>query len=200
MTLRRKILISAGLVFVSLIAILYFVTQSLLMHSFTNLEEKSAQDNVERAVNALNNDLQSLATVTSDWAAWDDTYAFIENANQDFAESNLGDSTFTTLRLNLVLFINSSGEIVYSKAFDLANKQETAVPQALPGYLNPGGLLATRLDPQSITRGIILLPEEPLLFASHPILTSDGKGPVRGTLILGRYLDDSEIGRLAEQT
>jgi len=39
-----------------------------------------------------------------------------------------------------------------------------------------------------------------MLIASQPILTSEDEGPVRGTLIMGRYLDANEIEWLAEQT
>jgi PAS domain S-box-containing protein len=39
-----------------------------------------------------------------------------------------------------------------------------------------------------------------MLIASQPILTSQGEGPIRGALIMGRYLDSAEIGRVAEIT
>ncbi|MCP4548486.1 MAG: hypothetical protein GY835_18670, partial [bacterium] len=45
---------------------------------------------------------------------------------------------------------------------------------------------------------ILLLPENPLLVASRPILTSVKEGPIRGTLVVGRYLDDAELERLSE--
>ena len=35
--------------------------------------------------------------------------------------------------------------------------------------------------------------------ASGPILTSEGKGPSRGRVVLGRLLDDAAIARLGEQ-
>ena len=141
-----------------------------------------------------------MKTLTYDWAVWDDTYAFIENANQEYIKSNLVDGTFTTLNLNLMLFINTSGQMVYSKAFNLNNKEEVAVPQELLAYLTPGSYLVKRSDPQSVVSGIILLPENPMLIVSYPILTSEGEGPINGTLIVGRYLDADKINRLAEQT
>jgi diguanylate cyclase (GGDEF)-like protein len=42
-----------------------------------------------------------------------------------------------------------------------------------------------------------MLPEGPLLFAARPILTSERKGPTRGTVIMGRYLDAGEVDRLS---
>jgi hypothetical protein len=36
--------------------------------------------------------------------------------------------------------------------------------------------------------GMFLLPEGPLIVTARPILTSEGKGPSHGVLIMGRYL------------
>ncbi len=200
MTLRRKTLMTVSAVFIGLLTILYFISQTLLMRSFTKLEEQSARQSVEQALNALSHDLFMLKAVTTDWAVWDDTYVFIEDVNKNYIRTNLVDGSFTGLRLNFMLFINSSGRMVYSKAFDLSNEEEMAVPQSLLSYLTPGDPLVSHSDPESIVSGIILLPEDPMLIVSSPILTSEEEGPIRGALIFGRYLDSSEIERLAELT
>lgn len=46
----------------------------------------------------------------------------------------------------------------------------------------------------------MLLPEGPMLISSRPILTSKGEGPIRGTIIFGRYLNASGIEALARTT
>ncbi|GAH42577.1 unnamed protein product, partial [marine sediment metagenome] len=88
-----------------------------------------------------------------DWASWDDTYDFIEDANDEYIESNLIDGTFTELRLNLMLFINSSGQIVFGKAFDLYNEEEISIPQSLSEYLSANDLLLHHPDTESSIRG-----------------------------------------------
>ena len=129
MTLRRKTLMTVGIVFIGLVIILYFISQTLLMRSFTQLEEQRTRQNVEQALNALSNDILTMKTVSYDWAVWDDTYAFIEDVNQNYIETNLVTGTFTELRLNFMLFINASGRMVYSKAFDLHSKKEPLEPK-----------------------------------------------------------------------
>ncbi|WP_329609980.1 putative bifunctional diguanylate cyclase/phosphodiesterase [Microaerobacter geothermalis] len=49
-------------------------------------------------------------------------------------------------------------------------------------------------------KGIVLLPEGPILVASKPVLTSRYEGPIRGTLIMARNLDEDEIRYLSQQT
>jgi len=48
--------------------------------------------------------------------------------------------------------------------------------------------------------GILALPKGLMLIASQPILTSEGKGPIKGMLLMGRYLTDLEIKRLSAKT
>ena len=48
--------------------------------------------------------------------------------------------------------------------------------------------------------GIILLPEGPLLVAITPIINSAREGPVRGALMMGRFLDTIELNRFAKIT
>ena len=146
MTLRVKTLIIIGAMLISLIAILYAVSQSIMLGSFRELEKEDTSKNVERALGALSDDISSLVTMTRDWATWDDTYNFIENANTAYIEANPTDETIKGLRVNVMLFINSSGQIVFSKAFDLQKEQDVPVPAELAGiyfsrkypYASPG--------------------------------------------------------------
>ena len=200
MTLRKKTLLIISVTFLSLAVILYFISQHILLDSFTKLEEQNTRQNVERVLRALSNELYSLESIVGDWAAWDDTYAFIEDANAEYIRSNLIDGTFTELRLNLMMFIHSSGRAVFVKAFDLYSEGEISIPFSLQEHLAANDPLVTRPNIESGIRGIVLLTEGPMLVASQPILTSEDEGPIRGTLIVGRYLDAAEIERLAEQT
>jgi len=164
---------TVGIAIIGLLIIQYVISQITLVHSFTELEEQYARQDVERATSALSNDLLTLNATVDDWAAWDDTYNFIEDANNEYIESNLVDGTFTNLRLNLMLFINSSGQIVYGKAFNLQNEEEIPVPQALQEHLSATDLLVHHPDTESSITGIVLLPEAPMLIASQPLLTSE---------------------------
>ena len=45
--------------------------------------------------------------------------------------------------------------------------------------------------------GIITLDEGPMLFSSHPIVKSDFSGPVRGNLVVGRFINEGLIGQIS---
>jgi len=200
MTLRKKTLYIIGVTFLSLILILYFISENILLDGLAEIEEENTHQSVERALSVLSNDLSSLEATADDWASWDDTYAFIEDANPDYIESNLTDETFIGLGLNFILFIDTSGEVVFGKAFDLHNEEEVPVSRSLQGYLSANDSLWRHPDTESSITGILLLAETSVLIASQPILTSEDEGPIRGALIMGYYLDATNIDRLGETT
>ncbi|MEA3340371.1 MAG: PAS domain S-box protein [Chloroflexota bacterium] len=195
--MRKRTLITIGATFASLVLMLYFISRIILMESFTELEERYVRRDVERAQSALSNELAALDTLLFDWAAWDDTYTFIKDVDEKYIESNLVDETFTGYRLNLILFVNSSGQIVFGKGFDLYSDEEMPVSPSLQEHLTKAALLR-HPDVESSITGIVLLSEGPLLIASRPILTSEEEGPIRGTMLMGRYLTPREVERLAQ--
>lgn len=200
MTLRTKTIIIVAAALVTLSAAVYISSRAVLLHSFARLEEEATRRDVQRVLTALDNQLRELDTTADDWAAWDDTYQFMSTGDPGYVESNLVDGTFVALRLNALLLVDPSGEMVFGKAFDLRSEEEIPLPQSLLAYLTVDGLLSPAGEPGSYARGLLQAPEGPLLAASRPILTSTDQGPPRGWLIMARSLDSTEVERLAEVT
>jgi diguanylate cyclase (GGDEF)-like protein/PAS domain S-box-containing protein len=199
MTLRKRTLIVIGVTIMALIAAIHVTSRLILLDSFVHLERQDTEENVERALSALSDELSVLDATAADWASWDDTYQFMEDTNPQYVESNLPDDTFVTLRLNLMLLVDSSGSLTLGKAFDL-DEEEVAVPQSVFQHLSSGALLPDPGDTDTGVKGILLLPQGPMLVASRAILTSEDEGPARGALVMGRYLDSAEISLLARTT
>jgi len=200
MKLRKKTLLFTGITMICLLAFLYIVSSTFLMNGFIQVEQEDTSKNVQRANDAFSDDINQLGTMTRDWAWWDDTYQFIEDNNPEYIESNPTDETLDGLRINLILYFNSTGEIVFSKGYDLENSSETPIPESLLSLFYTNNSILIQKNTEQNLKGLVLLPEKPLLVASYPILTSKGEGPVRGTLIFGRYMDENEIVRLSEIT
>jgi PAS domain S-box-containing protein len=200
MTLRSKTLIIVSATTFSLILILYGASQGILMGSFTRLEKQFARQNIERAMAALSNEIATLDWFAHNLAAWDDTYAFVQSLSDEYVQSNLMDEALINKQLSLILFVDADDQIVFGRAYDLHNERQLPVPQSLRAHLSKRAPLLRHGDAESHVAGILLLPEGPLTVASRPILTSAKEGPIRGTLIVGRYLDDVELERLSETT
>jgi PAS domain S-box-containing protein len=200
MRLRIKILSIMSLTTLALIIILYGFTQITILRTAIEMEKDATRQDVDRALNALSDELEEMLSITRDYASWDDTYAFVIDRNENYIETNLVDETFINLRLNLMLFIDKNGQIVFQKGFDLKEKKETSIPQGLLEHIDSNNPLVHHPNEQSTLAGIIILPRGPMIVTSAPILTSSYMGPIRGALIMGRYLDSDEISRLSQKT
>jgi sensor domain CHASE-containing protein len=117
MTLRRKALLIVAVTLISLIGILYTVSRFVFIEGLSEIEELDVHKQVEQAAGVLSNELANLEANTANWSAWDNTYVFIESGDEEYIQSNLTDETFINLQLNLMLFIHSSGQVVFSKVF-----------------------------------------------------------------------------------
>jgi methyl-accepting chemotaxis protein len=193
MKLRYKIVLCVCGSLLILMAALFMVWQFMVLDRFSEVEEKYVEENVERAVSSVDQDVASVATGTSDWAVWDDTYYFAEDGNQDYIDSNFQVSSFVSLRMSVIVVLDESGQIVHGAAYDPDSEEMVPVPSGFEDHLSGNSPLIQHTDTDPGTAGMVLLPEGPLLVAARPILNSQGEGPIHGTLIMGRYFDAAEL-------
>jgi two-component sensor histidine kinase/sensor domain CHASE-containing protein len=179
-----------------LILLLYTITNFILIGSFDKLEEQDTLMNTERARDALNSDITRLSIAVGDWAPWDDTYNFILDGNKQYIESNFGTSTMTNLKVNFVLFYDNSGHLVYGTGLDLKNGDNIPIPISFRSDISPNNIILNHTSLESSISGIMIVPEGPILIASNPIITSDHNGPIRGTLIMGSFLDIETLSNI----
>lgn len=202
MKLRNKVLLIFSLGLIGLSVSFYAVSRILLLRSYATLEEDQTKRDVRRALDFLDNELDTLNTQARDYAQWDDTYEFAANRNEDYIESNFPEdgSTPLYLKLNLLAIVNSANQLVFTQGVDL--NTETAVPLS-QDFLTQFSAYIPLLNQKELngsSQGIVTLSEGPMLVASRPIVTSDAKGPVRGVVVMGRYLNEEEIQRWQELT
>jgi hypothetical protein len=198
-SIGKKILIAMlSLVFFAILATMIF-SVVIFRGSFLNLERENLDSNVKRATNALTVITNRLTADTQDWADWDDTYSFAINANNEYIQNNFQNQIFENKNINLMMVLDSSGKVIYGKAYDLNTHQEKPVPQEIYAYIL-SGKLPTYTGDASGDSGIILLTDTPLLISVQPILTSTLDGPSTGTLIFGILMDTTFITDLSQTT
>src|SRR5215213_1631537 len=198
-TLRWKTLLIVAATLMGLLVIVYIPLRIFLLGSFVALERQMLLTDLDRATNAINDDTYNLDLMNAGYAIWDDTYAFVEVPKQEYIDNNYYDDFFTDNRLNLVLIVDSAGRIMFGKAFDLESDLAVPVPQRFQQLTNHD-ILLNHTAITSVITGVVSLPNAPMLISSRPIVTSLEQGPVRGTLIFGRYLNSRELEQLAAIT
>jgi PAS domain S-box-containing protein len=198
MSLRRKTLLIIGIILIGLVAVLYVLSQTILLNSYAQLEADNTQRNVERALNAISDQMKTLGASDSDYAWWDDTYNFVVDRNSDYMTTNFINPIFTNLEINLLVIVDDKNEVVAQKAVDLDTGEDMPIPDGLDKYLTPDSPLLNHPDLQSNVSGVILLPDSPMLISSQSILTSNLTGPSHGSFIFGLFLNQSLIGTMSD--
>jgi len=200
MNLHKKTIIIIFVTFVILLMISYSFSQVILLDSYKELENEKLSNNLQRIFNTLEENGITLESQVLDWGIWDASYDFMQGIYENYISENFPDESFTNLKINLVSFVNISGIPVYTRAFDLQQKQEIPIPQDFEEHISVGSPLLNVIHTKEATTGYILLNDTPFLVSSGPILPTSGEGAAIGALIMGRYLDKNEIGFLNNLT
>jgi signal transduction histidine kinase/DNA-binding response OmpR family regulator len=200
MSLRKKTLVTLGLTIIGLIVSLSVVLSIITSQNYKALEADQARQDVNRAGNTLQRDIDALRLTIQSWAAWDNSREFMMGERPAYPiENNLTEQITATLRLNMMLFFDLSGNMVFGLAADMINQEIQPVPESFQQYLTYNDWLLTHDDPKEGYTGVVLLPEGPLLVAAQPI-SSSNYGSIVGTLIATRYIDAVELEHLQRLT
>lgn len=193
MNLRKKTLFTIGIIYVFILIILYFLTNSILLKKFDELELKNCYKDFVGVINVLNEKLTHINLISGDWAYWDEAYKFIDDRNQEFIKANFTKEVFNNLKINFIAYLDLNGKVIVGYLYDFQSQQFYKAPESFLKFILKNKLLIEHKTPESSISGIIMIDKKPMLIASHPVITSELKGPVKGTLMFGRYIDSDEI-------
>lgn len=172
----------------------------LFLDSFSRLEKQLMLTEVKRAKESIQTEISHIEMMAADYSGWDEAYQFVRNGNHAFVTTNLADPVFSKLKLNLIAYFNTDGAMVFGKAFDYRNSRQIPIPADLKPHFNLNAPLLLHATTNSVTKGFLVIPEGILLVASRPVLTSQYSGPARGTIVMARYLDATEVRAIAART
>jgi signal transduction histidine kinase len=200
MKLFNKTLVFVGLTFTTLFGAFYLVSRTLVLRRFAILEQQETRLNLERAISALEDDLATVNHTLSDYSAWDQTYAFVQGRNPEYPDLELPTDSLARIRIELVLIFDSSGRLVFQKSLDSWTEKDAPIPAGLLDHFSSRSPFIKHAGKKSRFLGILQLPGGPMLIASQPILNGKGDGPIRGAIVMGRWLGPAEVQRLAGLT
>lgn len=180
----RHLLFAAILSGLSLTGLIFFgLSRHLMRGSFDRIERSQAEHQIQIVHAALNQQLQSLHSLNTDWGNWNDCYDFAQGRRPEFAVSNLQPSGLTnSTGLTAVLFLRPDLSVISLARSDspLASllSTETIKEEAAKAGLwgEEGGTAMFGLG------------GHPFLASVLPILRSDGSGPSAGQIVMLRSL------------
>lgn len=198
-SLRPKILLAMCAVIGLHSGFQFFVDKFVVLPKFIEMQTNQALSEGKRCAESIERELHHLRNMAWDWGCWDDTYQFVEDRNSDYIRSNLVDETFEGSELDLIYIFNEQGDLVWGKLYDKQKGGQIYREALEPGNFGPEHILVKHEDVEDICEGVYLTEKEPLLVCAMPILPSNEVGRVRGSLVMGRFLDESALNRIAVQ-
>ncbi len=163
------------------------------------MEQAAARLEMRRCQDALARELSVLAATASDYASWNDTYAFARDHDRSYVDANLMAETFRNLRVDLFAILDTTGAVVVERVFDRRADGFVAAPRLVAGLASPAYGLVARARDGETTTGYVGDDAGPLGIAAAPVLTSAGEGPARGVLVIGRRLGGEVLAELGRQ-
>ncbi len=196
MTLRTKTLLITAISLVGFLAILLVTTRYVILNEYSKLEVQETQTNINRLLNAFKEDMNNLEGVTDDDSRWDEVYNFVQGTNPTFPANTFTPESAASLRINLIMIFDNSGKLLFGSLYDTKYNRQP-LPAGTPGLITSNAKLLQHAGLTDGVTGNLITPQGPIMVSIRPIRTSLGEGPVVGSLIFGRNLDNQEIQRLA---
>ncbi len=196
--LRTRILLLLSAVAVAFLLAAWWIQDRHLLPSFKELERQHALDDLQRGCEALRNEIVFVGDFASDWSGWDDTYKFVEDRNPEFIASNLESDVFRETSFDFLSFVRLDGTEVWRGAM-LGGEAIELTDLPTGQWPLTHDLLKPR-DLEDVAKGIVVTTHGPLMIASRPITDSSRQAPLRGWIVMGRFLSAARLRTLRQQT
>lgn len=200
MSLRKQtafLLIGLSIAFV---CSTYAVQVLVVMPAFAELELQSAERDVDRCLDAIKSELEEINNTANDWGSWDDLYQYVEDKNESFARANLTAESFSNTHKNLICILDTKHRVVWGQSHDMVTLEAIDVPDLFAKLQEESSPITTHENIDDTRQGILLTSQGAILLASRPVITTKREGPIRGSIVMGRFLNETEISGLAART
>ena len=195
MTVRARTLLTIGATLFGLIVILFLGAGLILVRNLAQFEEQQTRVELLHAEEALRSEIRNLGSLADAWTA----DAAITGTGQ-VAPPWMNDTILAGQRLNLVLFFDRQQQLRFALGYDRYKQAGAPPPAAVVDSIRRQQAIFGTADRAQGRDGILRAPNGLLIVAARPMLPAGGTEKSRGTLILGRYLDQQVIRGMSRAT
>ena len=192
MNIRTRFLLVVFLIPVILVGSIAAMSALIIIPEYSRVESVEVLDEMSHIEVLLDYLLGSLDTINWDWSSWDDMYDYMAEGDTGFIESNYVNGTFIDSEINIMVIVDTAGEVVFGRYYDLNAEEEMPFPDDLIGLIADNSLVNTS--------GFLVLDDLILMYSSRHILTSLDEGPSRGSHLMAKVMDDEFAVRFSDLT
>ena len=197
LTLPFKVIGIVGAVMIAYAAGNYGLQRHFVLREFTKLEAEGAKRDDDRIDEAFAREQDSVGTMASDWGNWTEIHEYMESRNPAIPERDLSVSAMDGLGVDYVALVDTEGQVIWTRSLHPETRAVIAPPPVASTVLVTWKAEMRAGEKRS---GIMRTDHGAMMVAVAPVLNGEGAGPVRGSLILGRYVTAKVISELAQRT
>lgn len=169
-----------------------------VFYGYVDTAQRSQVDkDFEMVETIIENEKENLNSILKDWAYWDDTFNFINDRNPNYVTANLNDESLENLNLNMMLFVNQTGEVVGYGVFALTEEQSAMLMEKISQNNFYTGLLT---EDEDVKTNLMILDGQPYLIASGRVNNSSRNTVSNGSMVMIKTVDDEMTAYISELT
>jgi len=177
----------------------YAGLRSVISPTFEEFERESAEQNLSRIRNAMAAELTALDIVNREYSEWDHTYDFMLGQRDQYVEENLHIPYLESIGVNLMVFVDLSGQILWGAMVDETYAVELSIEEEFGHPISIEQFLLPRSGDVAELNGLLHARTAPLLISSLPIVNSAGDRPSAGVFIMAKFLDENLVAAIADR-
>ncbi|SFM20248.1 response regulator [Methanolobus profundi] len=188
MQLRTKTLFVFSFTLFFLLLTLHLSTGSIIFKNFEDLEYKGVTDDVDQALSYIDTYGSRNADVAQSIA---DNFGDRDLSTINYSDVllNIESSDIKDANFDLLVLMDSSGNIVYTKAYDRLSDEVVTFPVDMEEALSDNGPMMSSFENGYSSSGMVVLSDGPVILSSIPIHDTTDNGNVTGIVIVGSYFD-----------
>jgi PAS domain S-box-containing protein len=196
MMLRTRFAVVLGGAALALTVVTLITARIAIVNRAIRLDEEMAHATMKRGMRIVVAERDSLLRAATDWARRDDAYAFMGDRNQLYMDVNLGDSTLQELRLDSLVFFDARKRVFHAKT---AAEREVGAPpsESVVAHIRNNVMALDQALQGDPAAGFVCVGDALWLVAVAPVLKNLKEGPVRGALMMVRWMGPRERASFA---
>lgn len=199
MSIRSKTTLAFFLVSIVVFGSSIWAISVQLLNEFHAIEMDRASENQAQVREAFQREITNMQVKVSDWSQWDDTYAFIQDLNVKYIESNLNTESLVQLKIHGIIYVQD-GTVRHATVLDQETDEVASLSADLAARATSSALLSSLVRPESVKSEVAIINDHPVILSARGIFTSNGDGPTAGQIIFIKYVTPQVVEELRDTT
>ncbi len=200
MSLGRKIVTLFFVLGVSFSLGSFVVLKLTVLPAFEEFESESMQATLQRVRKAFESDMDALKIINREYSLSDHSYAFAQGHNKGFAEEHINPGQWPNIDVQMMLIFDAEGNRLFGELQDPNTARALSVDNEFLEPLVHGHPLVTHSSVAGSVSGLLKTRSGLMQVVSFPILTDEGKGPVAGSIVVGKFLSSQRVAAIGDRT